>query len=206
MWPPSNANLYLFPTTQSPDAPLFIAHSDQHFKGEWCIFSCGYSLHPEAESAANPILPVSVAGEGVLGPCGPRTGNSSGVRPGSSSGRGGSPGSCIGGGTSGRGLPGGLSCGGSDGCPGLIGGSSGWSIGISRFPESGSGDPEPTALLRQGSGVRGLKRAPASYCCGSCRSLHSRARACRRRSQLAIRSATGVRSPPRGATGFVAPP
>jgi hypothetical protein len=73
-------------------------------------------------------VPASVAGE--LGPCGPRTGNSSGVWPGNSSGRGGSPGSCIGGGTSGRGLPGGLSCGGSDGCPGLIGGSSRGSIGI----------------------------------------------------------------------------
>jgi hypothetical protein len=56
------------------------------------------------------------------------------VRPGNSSGRGDSPGSCIGGGTSGRGFPGGLSCGGSDGCPGLIGGSSNGSIGISRFP------------------------------------------------------------------------
>jgi hypothetical protein len=74
-----------------------------------------------------------VGGEGVLGPCGPRTGSSSGVRPGNSSGRAGSPGSCIGGGTSGRGLPGGLSCGGSDGWPGLIGGSSGGSIGISRL-------------------------------------------------------------------------
>ena len=85
---------------------------------------------PGADSAAKPIFPVSVAGEGVLGPCGPRTGNSSGAWPGNSSGRGGSPGSCIGGGTSGRGLPGGLSCGGSDGCPGLIGGSSRGSIGI----------------------------------------------------------------------------
>jgi hypothetical protein len=74
-----------------------------------------------------------VGGEGVLGPCGPRTGSSSGVRPGNSSGRAGSPGSCIGGGTSGRGLPGGLSCGGSDGWPGLIGGSSSGSIGISRL-------------------------------------------------------------------------
>jgi hypothetical protein len=91
---------------------------------------CGYSLHPGAESASKPIFPVSVAGEGVFGPCGPRTGNSSGVRPGNSSGRDGSPGSCMGGGTSGRGLPGGLSCGGSDGCPGLIGGSSVGSIGI----------------------------------------------------------------------------
>jgi hypothetical protein len=77
-----------------------------------------------------PATYISVAGEGVLGPCGPRTGNSSGVRPGNSSGLGGVPGSCIGGGTSGRGLPGGLSCGGSDGCPGLIGGSSCGSIGI----------------------------------------------------------------------------
>jgi hypothetical protein len=75
-------------------------------------------------------MPASAIGEGALGPSGPRTGNSSGTRPGSSSGCGGSPGSRIGGGTSGRGLPGGLSCGGSDGCPGLIGGSSRGSIGM----------------------------------------------------------------------------
>ncbi|TMJ63911.1 MAG: hypothetical protein E6G79_17570 [Alphaproteobacteria bacterium] len=75
---------------------------------------------------------ASVAGEGVRGPCGPRTGNSCGIWPGSSSGRGDCPGSWIGGGTSGRGLPGGSSCGGSEGCPGLIGGSSCGSIGIYR--------------------------------------------------------------------------
>jgi hypothetical protein len=79
-------------------------------------------------------------GEGVLGPCGPRTGNSSGLFPGSSSGRGGSPGSRSGGGTSGRGLPGGLSCGGSDGCPGLIGGSSCGSIGVSLIRNQRHGD------------------------------------------------------------------
>ena len=94
---------------------------------------CGYSRHPGPESgsdAAKSIFPVSVAGEGVIAPCGPRTGNSSGVRRGNSSGCGDSPGSCMGGGTSGRGLPGGLSCAGSEGWPGLIGGSSGGSIGI----------------------------------------------------------------------------
>jgi hypothetical protein len=135
LWRRSNQNSYLFPALQSLNARLFIAHSDRHSDSQFCISRCGYSLHPGAESATAPILPVSVAGEGVLGPCGPRTGNSSGVRPGNSSGRGASPGSCIGGGTSGRGLPGGLSCGGSDGCPGLIGGSSRGSIGMSRFPE-----------------------------------------------------------------------
>jgi len=83
-----------------------------------------------ATQFAAPIFPSSVAGEGVLGPGGPRTGNSSGARPGNSSGGGDSPGSRMGGGTSGRGLPGGLSCGGSDGVPGLIGGSSCGSIGI----------------------------------------------------------------------------
>ena len=129
------------------------------FRRSFQIGSFAFSLAAirctlKRSSAPKPIFPASVAGEGVLGPCGPRTGNSSGVRPGSSSGRGGSPGSCIGGGTSGRGLPGGLSCGGSDGCPGLIGGSSGGSIGISRFPEFRSGDPEPTALLRQGSDLQ----------------------------------------------------
>ena len=66
----------------------------------------------------------------MAGPGGPRTGNSSGVCPGNSSGRAGAPGSRIGGGTSGCGFPGGLSCGGSVGCPGLIGGSSIGSIPI----------------------------------------------------------------------------
>jgi hypothetical protein len=75
-------------------------------------------------------IAVSVAGDGVVGPCGPRTGNSSGVFPGNSSGLGDSPGSRTGGGTSGRGFPGGLSCGGSVGLPGVAGGISGGSIGI----------------------------------------------------------------------------
>jgi hypothetical protein len=71
-----------------------------------------------------------VAGFGVAGPFGPRTGNSSGILPGNSCGDDGSPGSRIGGGTSGRGLPGGSSRGGSVGCPGVAGGISGGSIGI----------------------------------------------------------------------------
>src|SRR5262245_9432896 len=62
------------------------------------------------------------AGLGVRGPFGPRTGNSSGKRPGSSFGCEGSAGSFIGGGTSGRGLPAGSSAGGSVGCPGVAGG------------------------------------------------------------------------------------
>jgi hypothetical protein len=122
LWRPAKAKLFLFWTAESPDAPLFIAHSGQGFKP-------GFHIVPRGMS------PASVAGLGVVGFCGPRTGNSSGVRPGNSSGRDGSPGSRIGGGTSGRGLPGGLSCGGSVGCPGLIGGSSSGSIGILRFPE-----------------------------------------------------------------------
>ena len=65
-----------------------------------------------------------------FGPCGPRTGNSSGILPGNSSGGGDSPGSRTGGGTSGRGLPGGASCGGSVGLPGVAGGISEGSIGI----------------------------------------------------------------------------
>src|ERR1700761_2182247 len=76
---------------------------------------------------------MSTAGGGDDGPGGPRTGSSSGIWPGSSSGLCGSPGSCIGGGISGRGFPGGLSRGGSVGCPGLIGGSSGGSIGMHRL-------------------------------------------------------------------------
>jgi hypothetical protein len=90
-------------------------------------------VEPDASPASVPV------GLGVNGPSGPRTGISSGVRPGSSSGRDGSPGSRIGGGTSGRGLLGGLSRGGSDGCPGLIGGSSCGSIGM-LFP--GASTPE----------------------------------------------------------------
>jgi hypothetical protein len=71
-----------------------------------------------------------VAGLGVDGPLGPRTGSSSGVLPGNSWGGGGAPGSRIGGGTSGRGLPAGSSRGGSVGVPGVGGGISGGSIGI----------------------------------------------------------------------------
>jgi hypothetical protein len=118
--------LYLFLTPQSSDTPLFIAHSDDRFKPNFHIVPCGISVVS---------VPASVAGEGERGPSGPRTGNSSGIFPGNSSGLGGSPGSCIGGGTSGRGFPGGLSCGGSEGWPGLIGGSSCGSIGVSLMPE-----------------------------------------------------------------------
>ena len=66
----------------------------------------------------------------MSGPLGPRSGISSGILPGSSSGRGGSPGSRIGGGASGFGLPGGIPGGGSVGVPGVAGGISGGSIGI----------------------------------------------------------------------------
>jgi len=72
--------------------------------------------------SARQIDDPAIGGEGV-GRCGPRTGNSSGLLPGSSSG---------------RGLPGGLSCGGSDGCPGLIGGSSCGSIGVSLIRNNGA--------------------------------------------------------------------
>lgn len=53
------------------------------------------------------------------------------MRPGSSSGRGDSPGSRTGGAISGCGLPGGIPGGGSVGVPGVDGGISGGSIGIS---------------------------------------------------------------------------
>jgi hypothetical protein len=125
LWRPQNAKRYLFYRRNGLHALSFITHSGDGFKSWFCI------------------VPASVAGEGVRPPPGPRTGNSSGVRPGSSSGLDGWPGSCIGGGTSGRGFPGGLSCGGSDGCPGLIGGSSCGSIGISLFPDFQSGVPNP---------------------------------------------------------------
>jgi len=135
LWRLSKAELFLFLTTESPNASSFIAHSDHGFKSNFYMMPCVICA---AESR-------SVAGEGVDGPCGPRTGNSSGIRPGNSSGGGGSPGSCTGGGTSGRGLPGGLSCGGSDGCPGLIGGSSCGSIGISPLLELWSGNVNSAA-------------------------------------------------------------
>ena len=72
----------------------------------------------------------AVAGGSAVGPVGPRTGTSSGILPGNSSGRGDSPGSCTGGGISGRGLPGGIPGGGSVGVPGVAGGISGGSIGV----------------------------------------------------------------------------
>jgi hypothetical protein len=190
-----------------PGAPLFITHSGGYLKPCFHIVPCGISAWSGPGSGAAPGMPasyISVAGEGVVGPCGPRTGNSSGVRPGNSSGLGGSPGSCIGGGTSGRGFPGGLSCGGSAGRPGLIGGSSCGSIGISRFPEFDV--PDSTAPMRQCSAARTPKRAPAGCCCGSCRSRCSRARACLRCNRPAIRCATDVRLPPRGATAMAALP
>ena len=89
----------------------------------------------------------------MSGPLGPRPGISSGILPGSSSGRGGSPGSRIGGGASGFGLPGGIPGGGSVGVPGVAGGISGGSIGIYivtlRFsPRSGS-SALPTAYQRE---------------------------------------------------------
>ena len=99
-----------------------------------------------------------MAGFGVMGPFGPRTGNSSGVLPGSSCGGGGAPGSRIGGGTSGRGPPGGSSRGGSVGVPGVGGGISGGSIGINgngtdvrKFPKETEGNPVIPA--RQSPGV-----------------------------------------------------
>ena len=83
------------------------------------------------DRAAPTTFQISVAPDGVVGLCGPRSGNSSGECGGNCSGRGGAPGSCTGGGTSGLGFPGGLfSGGGSDGRPGSIGGSSLWSIGM----------------------------------------------------------------------------
>jgi hypothetical protein len=79
---------------------------------------------------------ASVAGFGVRGPFGPCGGISSGPRPGSSSGRGDSPGSRTGGAISGCGLPGGISGGGSLGVPGVAGGISGGSIGIVHIDSS----------------------------------------------------------------------
>ena len=124
------AKLLLFQNTQRLKAQLFIAYSDVRFKRNGTyIVPFGKPDVPGFRSDSE-TGESAVAGLGVVGPAGPRTGNSSGVCPGNSSGRGGPPGSRIGGGTSGRGFPGGLSCGGSVGCPGLIGGSSSGSIAI----------------------------------------------------------------------------
>jgi hypothetical protein len=46
------------------------------------IVPCGISDAPDMTSGSEPgksVIPASVAGEGVLGPCGPRTGSSSGM-------------------------------------------------------------------------------------------------------------------------------
>ena len=96
----------------------------------WLLFHWRNGLHSLRVQAACSFALRSVAGFGVVGPLGPRVGNSSGILPGNSSGCGGAPGSRMGGGTSGRGFPGGLSIGGSVGCPGVAGGISGGSIGI----------------------------------------------------------------------------
>jgi hypothetical protein len=114
-----------------------------------CAFRRG--VHP---------APGSVAGLRVLGPLGPRIGNSSGISPGNSCGCGDSPGSRNGGGTSGRGLPGGLSCGGSVGCPGVAGGISGGSIGITSPEVSTQGTP--TAMPARSSRAP-LQMEPASF-------------------------------------------
>ena len=73
------------------------------------------------------------------------------MRPGSSSGRGDSPGSRTGGVISGCGLPGGIPGGGSLGVPGVDGGISGGSIGISIIdiscPENDNDDGAPMFLV-----------------------------------------------------------
>jgi hypothetical protein len=188
-----------------------------------CRRSCSLRIQPPASNESFYI----VAGLGVVGPCGPRSGSSSGMLPGNSSGRGDSPGSRTGGGMSGWGLPGGASCGGSVGFPGVAGGISGGSIGIyietlrlSPIPgralslvilhSMAIGSGAITAPLRRCSCRPGTELAaifsPAACCCGSCRSRRSRAKTCRRCSHSPIRRATDVRSPPRAATALAALP
>jgi len=102
----------------------------------------------------------SVAGFGVVGPAGPRSGNSCGISPGSSRGGFGMPGSVTGGGISGVGLPAGSSGGGSVGWPGVAGGISGGSMGI-------------TARLcgcrRDQGGGRSRRPRPSSHSLRQCR-------------------------------------
>jgi hypothetical protein len=88
------------------------------------------AIKPTAVGDSAWSFQAAVAGGGEVGPPGPRTGNSSGILPGNSSGLCGSPGSCTGAGISGWGFGDGLSRGGSAGFPGWIGGSSTGSIGI----------------------------------------------------------------------------
>ena len=102
---------------------LFMTHSEDAFKSQ-TVPCCPLQL------IVDPISSVSVAGLGVRGPFGPRTGISSGILPGKFFGPGGAPGSRTGGGISGFGLPGGIPGGGSVGVPGVAGGISGGSIGI----------------------------------------------------------------------------
>jgi hypothetical protein len=142
--------IVFIPATEGLNASPFMAHSDDRLQPSFHIVRDGISGVPGFRSGPEPgksPIPPSV-GAGGGGGCGPRTGNSSGLLPGNSSGRGGPPGSRIGGGTSGRGLPGGLSCGGSDGCPGLIGGSSWGSIGVSLIRKQRRGDADVPLALR----------------------------------------------------------
>jgi hypothetical protein len=70
-----------------------MTHSEGGFKPEMESIVCG-------KTGRGPFFrkfQMPVAGCGVVGPCGPRAGNSSGVCPGNSSGPSGSPGSCTGG-------------------------------------------------------------------------------------------------------------
>ena len=103
----------------------------------------GARLEPRIQAVAA----RSVAVFGVAGPFGPRTGISSGIFPGNSSGRGGTPGSWIGGGMSGRGFPGGSSRGGSVGVPGVGGGIPGGSIGVGIASPIGECDNDVGAAM-----------------------------------------------------------
>jgi hypothetical protein len=130
LWRPPNAFPFYF--TGASTRKRFCSQRIQTFDSQY-IYIVPDGTWPGITSGSDPgssEIPASVAGYGVRGPCGPRTGNSSGVRPGNSCGCGGAPGSCTGGGISGRGFPGGSSCGGSVGVPGVAGGISGGSIGI----------------------------------------------------------------------------
>jgi hypothetical protein len=118
MWRAKQSRLDLFLHANHFRTSTFIAHSDACCNRLTCDGATKFA---------------SVAGFGVRGPFGPRGGISSGPLPGSSSGRGDSPGSRIGGVISGCGLPGGISGGGSLGVPGVAGGISGGSIGIVHY-------------------------------------------------------------------------
>jgi hypothetical protein len=167
MWRANGEPFDLFLHANHFRTSTFIAHSDACCNRLTCDGATKFA---------------SVAGFGVRGPFGPRGGISSGPRPGSSSGRGDSPGSRIGGVISGCGLPGGISGGGSLGVPGVAGGISGGSIGIVHHRQFVA-RRTTTFPMRRCSALRERSNRPISAC-------DKRPRYCGRRDRARTRHST----------------